>query len=104
MQDCHAHRAEHHPAQPAPAAGPDDQQLGSGCHIQQRVPGRPLHKLATHNHRRIVNLAFGQRLFEVRLQEARAAEDVRRIRQGADRQQRDIPQRRFGERERHRGL
>src|SRR5262249_51537854 len=99
MQDCHTHRAEHHPPQPAPAAGPYDQQLGSGRRIQQRAPRRTLHNIAPHNHRGMVSLAFGEHLLEARLQQARAAEDVCRIRHGADRQQRDIPQRRFGERE-----
>ena len=73
MQDCHAHRAKQHAAHPAPAAGAYDQQLGSGCRIQQRAPWRSLDKLAAHNHRGIVSLAFGKRKLEVRLQEARAA-------------------------------
>jgi hypothetical protein len=75
MQDCHAHRAEHHPAQPAPAAGPHNQQLGSCRRIQQRRPRRPVHNLAAHRHRRVVSLAFGQRLLEIRLQQITATQD-----------------------------
>ena len=85
MQSCQTHRAKHHPAQPAPAAGTNDQELGARRRIQQRAPRRSLHNLAAHNHRGIVSLAFGKHLLEVRLQQMRASEDARRIRQGADR-------------------
>ena len=85
MQHRQAHRAEQHPAQPATATGAHYQQLGSRRGVQQRAARRPLRDLAAHYHLGVVGLALGKRLLEVRLQQAAATQDARRIGQGADR-------------------